>query len=185
MSKYKAIDGQSIFDICLQTYGSLDFLQKLIDDSGFDNANASPYSGQEFSYDDDLLVDQLTGGSKGSKLATLYSPAKAEKGPAQSLTLITKVYATGFSKPTESVIINSNMYQKTESDSYTAGADNETVINLPEWIGWDLLAVELEIKPLRKSEYGWNKSSGTFSLQGGVPMTSGQTLFFLFQKMTS
>jgi hypothetical protein len=185
MKNYTAIDGQSIFDVCLQTYGSLDFLGRLIVDSAFDNVNTSPFSGQVFSYDPDLLQDQVIGGNKAGKLATLYSPAKVQSGTDQQLTLITKRYATDASRIILPPISINQMYQKADADSYTAGIDGETVIPLPQWIGWDVLSVEDEIKPLKKSEYAWNKSSGTLALQGGLTLGKDQTLFFLFTKMTT
>ena len=58
MLQYKAINGQSLLDICLNTYGSLDFLTKLIQDNGIENANYTPFSGQSFVWDELLTVDQ-------------------------------------------------------------------------------------------------------------------------------
>src|SRR4051812_24741992 len=112
MQVYNAIDGQSVLDVCLQTYGNLDFLYKLIGDSSFDNVNTSPYSGQQFSYDPDLLQDQTIGeGRKSGKLATLYSPSPVDKSSSQqSLTLITKIYATDASKIILPSPTNNQMY---------------------------------------------------------------------------
>jgi hypothetical protein len=166
---YKAVDGQSIFDVCLQTYGSLDFLMKLVGDSAFDSINGDPYSGQQFSYDDDLIVDQLTGGSKGSKLATLYSPPAVDKsGSSGALTLITKTYATGQKSFLGFPIPTITMTYTSDTDHFTSGSDGVTSFTMASWIGWDLLAVEHEIKPLRKSDYTWNKSSGLFTMLGGL-----------------
>lgn len=58
MSQYKCVEGQSLEDICLQTYGSLDFILKLIQDNGFDNINSQPYSGQLIIWDELLNTDQ-------------------------------------------------------------------------------------------------------------------------------
>lgn len=187
MQVYNAINGQSIFDVCLQTYGGLDFLSKLMVDNGFPNMNSDPYSGQAFVFDESLIVDQLTNaGNRGTKLATLLSPAKVDQSGSDQLTLITKRYATSYQAPTISSPIEiNNMYQTNDTDSYTAGADGETSVSLPAWIGWDVLYVEDDIKPLKKSEYAWNKSSGTFTLQGGLSLNSGQTLFFIFKQMVS
>jgi hypothetical protein len=187
MSQYNAVDGQSIFDVCLQTYGSMDFLYKLVGDNAFPDINTNPFSNQAFSFDPDLLVDQVLGGAavKGNKLATLYSPSPIDKSSTQSLTLITKVYATAV--PSISIPnISINMaYQKSDSDSYTAGADGQTVISMADWIGWDVLQVEHEIKPLKKTDWAWNKTSGQLSLLGGITLDNNQTLYFLFKKMTT
>jgi len=58
MLQYKAVDNQNIFDICLNTYGTLDLLNKLIEDNGIDNINVNPASGQLFIWDETLTADQ-------------------------------------------------------------------------------------------------------------------------------
>jgi hypothetical protein len=127
------------------------------------------------------LQDQVIGGNKAGKLATLYSPAKVQSGADQQLTLITKRYATDASRIIVPPISINQMYQKADADSYTAGIDGETVIPLPQWIGWDVLSVEDEVKPLKKSEYAWNKSSGTLALQGGLTLRKPDAVFPLYQ----
>jgi hypothetical protein len=59
MLQYKAVEGQNLLDICLNTYGSLDFMIKLLQDNDIDNINVSPISGQLFTWDETLTVDQL------------------------------------------------------------------------------------------------------------------------------
>src|SRR3954447_26298775 len=58
MQTYPAVEGQSLYDVCLNTYGSLDFLLKMLVDSGVSDINQSPFSGQIFSFDPQLVVDQ-------------------------------------------------------------------------------------------------------------------------------
>lgn len=63
---YNAQQGQSIYDICLMTYGTLDnfsntsysALFKLMQDNSFSGVNQYPYPGQKFSWDDTLVADQ-------------------------------------------------------------------------------------------------------------------------------
>ena len=64
--QFKAVDGQSLLDVCLNTYGSLDFLLQLIQDNGIPNANADVVSGEVFLFDDALVVDQSTIGQNQS-----------------------------------------------------------------------------------------------------------------------
>ncbi len=54
----QAVEGQSIYDICLQTYGSLDYLVKLLQDNNIASINVTPYSGQTFTWDETLATDQ-------------------------------------------------------------------------------------------------------------------------------
>lgn len=57
MRKYIAKYGQSIIDICMSTYGSLDCLSKLISDNNIDDINVSPVSQQVFIWDDSINED--------------------------------------------------------------------------------------------------------------------------------
>lgn len=58
--QFNAFNGQSLLDVCLNTYGSLDYLLKLVQDNGIANVNVVPVSGQAFVYDDSLVIDQST-----------------------------------------------------------------------------------------------------------------------------
>lgn len=58
MQTYKAINGQSIYDVCLQTYGSLDYLYKIMQDNAFAGLDEIVVSGQEFVWDDSLVINQ-------------------------------------------------------------------------------------------------------------------------------
>lgn len=55
---YSATNGQSNYDVALNTYGTLDLLVKLLMDSGVDNVDQTPVTGQQFIYDDELVGDQ-------------------------------------------------------------------------------------------------------------------------------
>ena len=58
LQNYNASNGQSNYDVCCNTYGTLDLLVKLLIDSGVDNVDQTPVTGQQFVYDDQLIVDQ-------------------------------------------------------------------------------------------------------------------------------
>ncbi len=60
MSTFNAVDGSTLFDVCLNTYGSLDFFYKLLIDNNIPNANYTPKTGQAFNYDETLIVDEQT-----------------------------------------------------------------------------------------------------------------------------
>jgi hypothetical protein len=55
---YNALGNQNIYDICLMTYGSLDYLFKLINDNNFGSINNYPAAGQSFTWDDTLVFNQ-------------------------------------------------------------------------------------------------------------------------------
>lgn len=59
MLVYKSIQGQSIYDVCLNTYGSLDYLTKLLSDNGIDSVDTYPTVNQEFIWDNTFVADAL------------------------------------------------------------------------------------------------------------------------------
>jgi hypothetical protein len=59
METYYAITGQTLADICMNTYGTMDYFYKLIQDSNIPNGDAIPYTGQPFYWDKTLVVDNL------------------------------------------------------------------------------------------------------------------------------
>ena len=60
LSEYKANSGQSLIDVCLNTYGTTDYIYKLIQDSGIDNLDYVPVTGDVFKYDISLTVNSDT-----------------------------------------------------------------------------------------------------------------------------
>ena len=87
MLQYKAVEGQNLLDVCLNTYGSLDFMIKLMQDNGIDNINTSPVSGQVFTWNETLTIDQLVNQiSQNSNIiyATKYLPNNPAIGTVQN-----------------------------------------------------------------------------------------------------
>ena len=58
LTTYTALEGQSIYDVCLQTYGTLDLLYKLIQDNDIDNVNRVELKGIVFTFDTSLIYDK-------------------------------------------------------------------------------------------------------------------------------
>ena len=58
MQVFNAISNSTIYDVCLNTYGSLDFLAKLMVDNNFVTVNNYPFNGQAFTFDETLVVDK-------------------------------------------------------------------------------------------------------------------------------
>ena len=58
IQSFSAVNGQSLFDVCLNTYGTTDLLFKLLQDNSISDLDFTPVTGQAFAYDDSLIVDQ-------------------------------------------------------------------------------------------------------------------------------
>jgi hypothetical protein len=55
MKQFTAISNSTIYDVCLNTYGTLNLLVKLMDDNSFPGVDTYPQHGQVFVYDDSLV----------------------------------------------------------------------------------------------------------------------------------
>lgn len=60
IKNYISQQGQTIYDVCLNTYGTLDLLVKLKTDNGFKSLQDDFKPGTVFKYDDTLVVNQPT-----------------------------------------------------------------------------------------------------------------------------
>jgi hypothetical protein len=58
MQAYRAISGQSLLDVALNTYGSLDNFYKLLQDNNVLNADEFVQGAQIFIWDDSLVQNQ-------------------------------------------------------------------------------------------------------------------------------
>lgn len=59
MRTFTAISNCTIYDVCLNTYGTLDLLVKLMVDNNFPGVNAYPANGTVFIFDDTLINNEL------------------------------------------------------------------------------------------------------------------------------
>lgn len=196
MRTFKAIAGQSIYDVCLQTYGTLDYLYKLMEDNGIEGLNETVYSGQTFVWDDSLVVDQLinaafaaSGVNYATDMASLGNVYyTVERGPIQNI-------PNGSSTPYVPPGGGSGgltSYKVTMNTTWTSGADGTTVItpldiNGNNLQGCDIVQIELEIKPLIPegqvgAQYVWNKSLGVLTLINNTYADFAQTLSILYNK---
>ena len=188
MQTYKAIAGQSIYDVCLQTYGSLDYLYKLMQDNEIAGLNESVLSGQPFAWDDNLVLDQQINAAF-SATNTRYS---TDVSPLGSVYYI--VNNGGALVPNNSTApyspTSKNTYQMVFNTSYTSTADGLTVItptdlNGNSLAGFDIVQIEKEIKPLKQNQYVWNKPLGVLTLIDGTTVDFGETLFILYSKIVT
>lgn len=183
---YNAVDGQSNFDVCLNTYGSLDNLYKMLQDSGVDNVAVKPASGQPFLFDDGLLAEQnitqsfLLNGVR-------YATSTGNYGSVYYVNQQTP--PIGYVPPSILPISNpSTMYAQANNTTYVSVADGTTIITPLDkdgnsMIGCDIVQIEKEIKPFANSQYNWNKTTGIITLLAGTTVDNGETLFIIYSKI--
>lgn len=65
MKEFVAVSNSTIYDVCLSTYGSLNYLGKLMNDNDHAGVDLYPTNGQIFRYDSNLVnvpsMQSLTG----------------------------------------------------------------------------------------------------------------------------
>jgi len=91
-------------------------------------------------------------------------------------------YATRFKKvydpPNPDDMIK---YEQTIPWTYTAIADGETVIIIPELIGAErIVQIEKETKPMFETDFSFNNNTGQITLLNGITMAKDESLFILY-----
>lgn len=190
LKNYKAVNGQSIFDICLNTYGTLDRLIKQLVDSGAgQGVNDIPASGQVYVYDDDL-IEAAAVNQAYLLTSTRYATINGTNG--QTYYIINQnlppVAPPGSTPPIVPPINPDDMITQVNGTQFISGADGTTVITPLDkdgnsMIGCDIVQVEKEIRPIVNANWVWNKSSGILTLTNGEAVDNGQTLFIIYSKV--
>jgi len=164
MLQYNCVNGQSFSDVCMNTYGTMDYYIKLLTDNNVSPEDL-PYSGQKMIWDNTLVADQ--------SILTLISTNKI-------------VYSTllGFGIPEQQSPTMANYDQIQPQATYTASTDGETVVTLTPLQDGTIISVILEIKTLLRSQYTFDATVGTISLIG-CSLDAGQTLFVTYSKPTT
>lgn len=179
MSTFNSFDGQSLFDVCLNTYGTLDYLYKLLQDSNVSSIDAPVQTQQQFTWDSTLIFDQAI-----YKTTTLSNQIFATAARNNLNTYYLVVGEPGANVPSIPYTPPNNynqpmQYQKSYSTSYTATADGEKTISLPQLAGKDILQIEKEIKPLKATDFTWNKTTAVLVLGDDFTMYANETLYIL------
>lgn len=81
-NKYISQQGQSLDDVCLNTYGSLDFKLKLAVDNNSATLNYAPIPGTIFEYDPSLVVSQVLQQRRNTYVT--YQPLNAAIPPIKA-----------------------------------------------------------------------------------------------------
>jgi hypothetical protein len=190
LKNYKAVNGQSIFDVCLNTYGTLDRLIKQLVDSGAgQGVNNIPASGQVYVYDDELVEAQSV--SQAYLLTNVrYATAKGTNGQTYYIIKQNQPQAVppGTVPPIVPPINPDDMITQVNGAQFVSGADGTTVMVLMDkdgnsMIGNDLIQIEKEIRPIVNANWVWNKFTATLTFINGETVDSGQTLFYLYSKV--
>jgi hypothetical protein len=184
MTIYKAISGQSIIDVCLNTYGSIDYLYKLMQDNNVASVNTNVYGGQKFTWDDSLVIDQgLNTAFKSTN--TRYCTDISNNG---SVFYVIEGNGNGTGNGNgDPYNPGQKKYQMVFSTFYEAASDGETVITVRDASanlisGYDIVQIEKNIKPLKPSEFSWNKNASVLTLIDNS-LGIGEQLFILFSKI--
>lgn len=162
MLVYKCYEGQSFTDVCLNTYGSLDYYVKMLNDNGI-SPEDEPVTSQIVNWDNQLVANQAI---------------------QTNLTQNKIIFATLKGKYTINSIIPVNMYKDVIQASYTATTEGETVVTITALQNNEIIQVTKGILPLKATEYTFSASTGVITLVG-VELGLDETLFVLYKKTIS
>ena len=161
-TQYNCVAGQSFTDVCLNTYGSLDYYIKMLNDNNVQPDDV-PYTGQVIMYDNTLINNQsVTTTIRNNNI----------------------IYATftgyGIPEQPDTTMTTYNAIQP--QISYTATSDSETVITFTQLqsAGAVLVSVTKEIHPLKTSQFNVNYTTGAVTLLGGSTLKQGETLYIIY-----
>lgn len=189
MKVYQSIAGQSIYDVCLQTYGSLDFLYKLLQDNSIAGVDVPVTSRQQFVWDDTLVLDQQVNAAFAGT-SKRYSTDVSALGSVfyvinNNGTIVQNSTSEPYTPPS-----GQNQYQMVLGTSFTSNADGLTSfapldINGNTLVGFDIVQIEKDIQPLKASDYVWNKNTGIVTLLNGVTLDNLSTAYILYSKIVT
>jgi hypothetical protein len=197
VTKFSAIAGQSIYDVCLQTYGTLDNLFKLMQDNNILGLNQPVTSGQPFVWDETQVTNQqlnavfaAAGINYCTDVSSLGSVFYVQNSPNAGNNAITP--ANPYTPP----LTQAKTYEMTLNTYFISNADGTTVITLTDvngnpLTGMSIVQLEKETKPLIYStnagitQYSWNPNTSQVTLQNGTTLDNGETLFALYTKIVT
>jgi hypothetical protein len=184
MLQYKAVTGQSVFDLCLNTYGSFDLLFKFLNDNNISDVNYVPYSGQVFYWDETLTADQAVNVTSTTN-SIIYATSTQRNGSVLSIVLDQGngggagnggIYPP-YTPPTTG---GSTSYYITYGVQYV-GVGAENTFNLSELVGVTLVQVTREVQPLLPSMYTFNALTGSITLTGNA-LIAEEVVYIIYTK---
>lgn len=185
MTNYIAVSGQSIYDVCLNTYMSLNFLVKLMQDSNHPNVDTAPYGGQIFVFDETLIQDQnVTGSNNVNNIiySTSNTGGRSVLSTVQGNPNGSNGNDTISAPPVPPNQSSMKYYQQTLDIEYTSNADGTTSFTLPSLANKTLAIVQswIEIQPLKNTQIGIDSNTGKVTLSGGAVVDNGQTFYLIY-----
>jgi hypothetical protein len=160
-------------------------MSKLLQDNGILNIDQPVLSRQVFTWDETLVEDQQLNASFAAS-GTIYATDISNYGNVYSVVQrnggqpVSPPPGQPYTPPSPS-----NNYQMVLSTFYTSGADGTTSMTLTDVnsnpiIGYQILQIEDEIRPLKPSQFTFNPANAQLVLLGGLALDAGQTLFILY-----
>ena len=184
MLVYKAVTGQSVFDLCLNTYGSFDLLFKFLNDNNITDVNYVPYSGQNFIWDETLTADQAVNITSTTN-NIIYATSTQRNGSVLSIVLDQGNGSTSggggtyppYTPPSSG---GSTSYFVTYGVQYV-GVGSENTFILSELIGTTIVQITREVQPLLPSMYTFVPSTGAITLTGN-PLVAEEVVYIIYTK---
>lgn len=182
MTNYYAINGQSLADICMNTYGTMDYFYKLLTDNDYPNADILPSTGTLFVWDETLVINSQI--SRTTQINNVrYATAVSDLNSTYYIVYgQSGAQIPAYTPPTNIPPIVGNYYERVSATNYISATDmGETVIVIPELVGKTVIQIEKNIQPLLNSEWSFVTGTGTITLTDAI--ATEEKLFIIYREI--
>ena len=180
MLAYNSVRGQSIWDVCLNTYGLINFMGKLLTDNNIETVDTILPNAMTWAWDETLNTDQKLNISNTNN-NVIYATSSTARGSV--LYIITNDDSnTPYNNPN---ILNPIFV--TPSTSHTMIAElqyiatgGESSVTDSLLVGATIIQATRDVQILKNSEYSFNPATGTITISGDT-LATGEVLFIIYQ----
>ena len=189
MLQFNNVNGQSFIDICLNTYGSLDYLSKLLTDNGIESIDDVPPASKTWHWDETLVSDERANIIQTNQ--QIYFATSSDIAGNVLSIIVNDESNSPYQNPWLQDVINTAPlggggtmnYMKTSDLQYTASG-GETGVTNSVLIGAEIIQITREMLPLKTSEFTFNQYAGTITLVSDT-LETGETLYVIYNKLTT
>ena len=167
--QFNCVNGSSFSDVCLNTYGSMDYYVKLLNDNNLEPDDV-PFSGQAIMWDNSLVTDE---GIQQQTIANniIYATDTGYYATPLIPTTITNTNDTMILNDTalldNELVISHTLLQNTSASSAA------------------VIGVIVGIKQMTNTQYIHDAVAGTVTLTNGATMAKGDTTFIMVNTTTT
>lgn len=181
MLPYRAVTGQSVFDLCLNTYGTFDYLFKFLNENNISSVNYVPFNGQEFIWDETLSADQAVNITSTNN-NIIYATSTQANGSVLSV-VVDQGSGSGSGNYTpytpQATGIGTSYYVTYGTRYIGVGAEHTFIVS--ELKDSVIVQITREVQPLLPSMYTFISATGSITLIGNA-LVAEEVVYIIYTK---